>query len=297
MKFLAEDLTNEVTEEISEQTSLVRDWFNSIDWNEVGVKIISISIQIIIALILFFIIRKIGVIIIDAFFKRYKNRQDEISPRYTTIHRLTVNVFNALAIFTIVYIILTLMNIPVGTLLAGAGVLGLAISLGAQGFVSDLVNGMSILIENQMDIGDDIQIEDIEGTVINLTLRMVTIKAYDGAIYYIPNREIEIISNRSKNEMRVLIQIRLFPETNLPKVREIMNQVSEKLTEELDAITTPPGNIMFISDDNNQLIARVQLFTEPGSQFGTKGIFYEAYIQALVQAGIDLPYGEIDAPE
>lgn len=299
MFYLAEDtnITDEITEEVTQQTNIVTNWFNSINWNEVGVKAISMTIQIVIAILAFFILRRIGFFFIDLIFNRYRKTHSNLSSRYQTMYNLIHNIFSGLAIFTLIYTILTIFSIPVGTLLAGAGILGLAISFGAQGFVSDIVNGFAMLLENQLDIGDDVLIDGIEGTVINITLRMVTVRDFDGTVHYIPNREIPMVSNRSKGEMRVLIEIRLFPETDLEKVRKVMNEVSAELTQKISEITTPPGDVMFITDAQNQLIARVQLFTEPGKQFGTRGIFYEHYIRSLTEAGIDLPFSNFDQAE
>lgn len=299
MFYLAEDknITDELTEEVVQQTNFVSRWFHSINWNEVGAKAISVTLKVIVAIIAFLILRRIGFWFIDVIFKRYRKKQKELPSRYQTMYNLIRNLFNGLAIFTLIYTVLTIFSIPVGTLLAGAGILGLAISFGAQGFVSDIVNGFAILLENQLDIGDDVLIEGIEGNVINISLRMVTIRDFDGTIHYIPNREIPIVSNRSQGEMRVLIEIRLYPETNLETVRKIINEVNQKLVPKNPQITTPPDNVMFITDAQNQLVARIQLFTEAGAQFATRGLFYEEYIKALNSGGVDLPFSEMDIPE
>lgn len=296
MFYLAEDqnITDEISEEMAQQTNFISNWFQSIDWNAVGARLITMTIQIIITIIAFYILRRLGFFFIDMIFTRYRKSQVEVSSRYQTIYNLIRNLFNGLAVFMLVYVILTIFSIPVGTLLAGAGILGLAISFGAQGYVSDIVNGLAMLLENQLDIGDDVLIDGIEGTVINISLRMITVRDFDGTIHYIPNREIPMVSNRSKGEMRVLIEIRLFPETDLEKVRSVMTAVNEELVPQTDSITTPPKEIMFFTDAQNQFIARTQFFTQPGEQMATRALFHEHYITALNDAGIELPSSLID---
>lgn len=186
------------------------------------------------------------------------------------------------------------MDFPVGTLLASAGVVGLALSLGAQGFVSDLVNGFTILSGRQIDIGDEVKIEDVSGTITNIDLRTTQVKDFDGTMHYIPNREILVISNRSKGDMRALIDVRLFPNTDVIKVREIIEKLNKEQVPNYPEITVPPTDILFVSNDKNQLIMRVIMYTKPGDQYGVMNSFYEIYIHELTKAGIELPSGDFD---
>jgi len=101
--------------------------------------------------------------------------------------------------FIVLLHILSVFGIPVTPLLASAGVLGVGIGLGAQSLFKDVLNGIFILLENQYNVGDTVKIAGLTGTVIDLTLRVTTLRDADGAIHYIPNSQIATVSNASRD--------------------------------------------------------------------------------------------------
>ena len=266
----------------------------SFDWEDIVRKAILISVRLLFTLFIFFVVNLIAKWAIEEGFKRFIKKEHQGSNRYETIYRVVKNVYHTIYYFFLVYTILEIFNFPVGTLLASAGVVGLAVSLGAQGFVSDLVNGFTILSGRQLNIGDEVEINDISGTVINIDLRNIQVKDFDGTMHYIPNREITIISNRSKGDMRAMIDVRLFPDTDVNKVRKVVKGMNTQLVADFPEITVPPKEILFVSNDKNQLTMRVIMCTKPGAQYNVMFKFYESYVYALSNAGIDLPYGDID---
>lgn len=286
----------EITEDLEklDNPTFIEEIIQEFDWSSISQQIVIALIRILFTLVVFFIIHLIAKSLIKVFFKRFQESKRTDSSRYETVFKVIKNVYYVILYFFLIYTILEILNFPVGSLLASAGIVGLTVSLGAQGFVSDLVTGFTILGSRQLAIGDEVRIENITGTVMNLGLRSTEIKGYDGTMHYIPNREILIISNRSKGDMRAMPEVRLFPETNTDKVREIIQQVNEKVVPEYPDITVPPSNIMFVSNEKNQLIMRVTMYTKPGSQFGIENKFYEIYVNTLSEAGIELPYGDID---
>lgn len=266
----------------------------SFNWEEIAKTAIVTSIRILFTLFVFFIINRIAKWAIEEGFKRFVKKSNQVSNRYETIYRVVKNVYHTVFYFFLIYTILEILNFPVGTLLASAGVVGLAASLGAQGFVSDLVNGFTILSGRQLDIGDEVNIKEVSGTVINIDLRTTQIKDFDGTMHYIPNREILVISNRSKGDMRAMVDVRLFPDTDVIKVRQIIKKVNTEQIPKFTEITVPPKNILFVANDKNQLTMRVIMYTKPGEQYNVMYNFYETYVYELSKAGIDLPYGDID---
>ena len=294
MFYSAETLEELPIEEITENPTFIEEIITTFDWETVSRQLLINGIRVLFTLFVFFIIHVIAKWLLDKVFKNYLKKKKRRKNRQETIFRITNNVYHAIFYFFLIYTILDILNFPVGSLLASAGVAGLALSLGAQGFVADLVNGMTILSENQLDIGDTVTIEDLMGTVMNINLRTTQIKGFDGTIHYIPNREILIISNLSKGDMRAMIEVNLFHDTDLEKVRSIIAEVNERLIPEHPEITVPPKGILFASNVKGQLALRVIMYTEAGSQWGVTNKFFETYIQVLAKSDIDLPYGEFD---
>lgn len=105
---------------------------------------------------------------------------------------------SSFVIFTIVAImVIAELGYDIGPLLAGAGIIGLALSFGAQSLVKDFISGLFLFFENQYGIGDVITVNDVTGTVEALTLRVTRIRAEDGAVWYVRNGEILKVGNRS----------------------------------------------------------------------------------------------------
>ncbi|HIZ71523.1 MAG TPA: mechanosensitive ion channel family protein [Candidatus Atopostipes pullistercoris] len=294
MMYLASTLEDDLNLDEVPNKTFIEKLIASFNWEDIVRNIIVASVRILFTLIIFFVVNLIAKWAIDEGFKRFIKREHQGSNRYETIYRVVKNIYQTVFYFFLIYTILEILNFPVSTLLASAGVVGLAVSLGAQDFVSDLVNGFTILSGRQLNIGDEVNINDISGTVINIDLRKTQVKDFDGTMHYIPNREISIISNRSKGDMRALVDVRLYPDTDVNKVRQVIKEVNTKLIANFPEITVPPEEILFVSNDKNQLTMRVIMYTKPGAQYNVMFKFYETYVSELSNAGIDLPYGDIN---
>lgn len=298
MFYLAEDLPVELPGELNlnevENKTFVEELISSFDWRSIAQQATLAAFRIIITLFVFFVANIIAKWAIETLFRKIVGARNADGNRFETIYRVVKNVYHTIFYFFLIYTILEILNFPVETLLASAGIVGLSISFGAQGFVSDLVNGFTILSGRQLSIGDEVRIEDILGTVVDINLRTTEIKDFDGTIHYIPNREILIISNRSKGDMRARIEVRLFPETDTDRVRQIITQVNDSMVPKISDITVPPTEVTFVSNHKNQLTMRVTMYTKPGSQYGVSNSFYEEYVNALIEEGIELPFSDID---
>lgn len=90
------------------------------------------------------------------------------------------------------------LGLNVAPIIASASVLGLAVSLGAQNIVKDLVSGIFMLFEDQYGVGDVISVSDVEGVVENVGLRVTTVRSADGTLWYLRNGEILKVGNKSQ---------------------------------------------------------------------------------------------------
>lgn len=277
-----------------EQLNFFIEYWNDIDWEGIFSSVILFLMQLILTLIIFFILKKVGNYAIELVFKKYMKEKQTVPNRLNTLYKLSKNSFHAIIYFFLVYAILELMGVPVGTLVASAGVVGLALSLGAQGFVSDIVNGFMILLEKQLDVGDVVELSGILGTVEDVNLKTTKVRDFDGTTHFIPNRSITVISNRSRADMRVMLHVRLFPETDLNKVRTVLEQVNREWIPRREEITIEPSEISFVPIGAGQIAAQVIMYTKSGTEFAMRNLFYEKYVDALREAGIELPKVNLD---
>ena len=219
------------------------------------------------------------------------SRQDEA--RQKTITRLIENLLNYALYFLLFYWILSILGMPVSSLLAGAGIAGVAIGMGAQGFLSDLVNGFFILLERQLDVGDNVRLTNgaikIAGIVVSVGIRTTQVRDADGTLHFVPNRNITVVSNLSRGDMRVLIDIPIYAETDLDEIYRIIAAVNQEAVPEHPEIMKEPDILGPQMAANGQFNFRVSLTVEGGMQTSIYHIFYRLYHEALLKEGVALP--------
>lgn len=284
----APDLAEATVKKVS---ALQRFW-NNINWDAIVATLIEKSLSILFLIFLFFIIQRIGKYLIDRTYANYSKKQHFSESRLKTLHTLIINAFQYTLFFFFIYSLLTIVGVPVGSLLAGAGIAGVAIGLGAQGFMNDLNTGFFIILEQQMDVGDYIRLLalNIEGTVTSVGLRTTQIKAVDGTVHFIPNRNITTISNLSRANMQVLIDVRINPEEGYEKICEVITEVNETLKEKyIESIQTGPDIFGMVDLGNGNFAVRTTMYVLNGKQFAVKEEFLAQYIKALTEAGFTIP--------
>ncbi|MFZ3214066.1 MAG: mechanosensitive ion channel family protein [Terriglobales bacterium] len=147
--------------------------------------------------------------------------------------RTLAGILNSVGIAVIVFLaamqILPLLGINMGPLLASAGVAGLAIGFGAQTLVHDVINGFFILMENQYDIGDVVRIGGVSGVVESMTLRRTVLRDDTGAVHTVPNSEIKIVSNLTRDWAQVALHISVDYRENSDRILELLKQVGNEV--------------------------------------------------------------------
>lgn len=220
--------------------------------------------------------------------------QDEA--RKKTILRLVESLLNYCLYFILIYWILSILGLPVSSLLAGAGIAGVAIGMGAQGFLSDLVNGFFILLERQLDVGDNVRLTNgsinIAGIVSSVGIRTTQVRDFDGSLHFVPNRNITVVSNLSRGDMRVLIDIPLDANTDLDKIYQVIAQVNQSEQDKHPEVLTGPTILGPQIEKNGRYSFRIAMTAQNGTQTTVYHTYYKLYHDALMEAGINLPTGK-----
>ena len=128
-----------------------------------------------------------------------------------------------------VFMALSALGVNLGPLLAGAGVVGLAVSFGAQSLVKDVISGLFILIENQFGVGDVIRIEGVSGAVERMTLRVVVLRDVHGVVHIVPNGQITKVSNLTRTWSRVVLDVGVAYKEDPDRVMAVLRQVGQEL--------------------------------------------------------------------
>ena len=110
------------------------------------------------------------------------------------------------------------MGVDIGPALAAAGILGLAVSLGAQTLIKDVIGGLTILLEDEYHVGDQVKIGSVSGEVEHITLRRTDVRDSEGRLFMVPNGEVRTVANESRNWALALVELNFSFDTDIEKV-------------------------------------------------------------------------------
>jgi small conductance mechanosensitive channel len=131
----------------------------------------------------------------------------EVKRRAATIAQVLKSVSNVLLIALCLFFSLEILGVDVRPLIAGAGILGVAVGFGAQSLVRDCLSGMFILAEHQIAVGDTVTVAGVTGVVETVKVRSITLRDPEGRVHYIPNGEIRVVTNLSQGVARVFVDV------------------------------------------------------------------------------------------
>ena len=281
-----------VAETTEKQLNALQRWWHNINWENIINTIVDKAIGVVLLTILFFILQRLSFFLLDRVYKQYAKRYIMNESRLNTIKTLMHNIIQYTLGFFYVYSLLSVLGFPIGSLLAGAGIAGIAIGLGAQGFMNDIITGAFIIMEQQIDVGNYIRLPilGIEGTVMSVGIRTLQLKSTDGTLHYVPNRNITVISNTSRENMQVLVDVRINPNEGIEEMKQIIATVNQDFAQvHHDVIETPPSIFGVVDLGNNNFAIRSIMYVSNGQQFSIKQAYLTACIDALVQNGYTIP--------
>ena len=255
-----------------------------------GIRIVFI---IIVALVLNQFLKRFAakIIRISVTAERQRSADAELKREHTLI-----TVFNwAFAVlFTIVatMMILQEVGLPIGPMLAGAGILGLAVGFGGQYLIRDYITGILIIFENQYHIGDVVRLDATEGKVEDISLRMTTLRDLDGTVHHVPHGDVKRVSNLSKYFSRININVNVSYQSDLDRVIQVINQVGEELGNDPEwtkKIIDPPQ--FYRVDDFTDTAISIKIVGEtiPNTQWEVGGELRKRLMRAFSQEGIQMP--------
>lgn len=287
------DSTGEtLKEQATDQVNAFQRFWDGIDWDGILATFIQKGLYLLFLIVLFVVINRVGKYLIDKSFKRYNKKTIINENRLKTIHSLLNTIFGYTICFFFIYAVLSVLGVPIGSLLAGAGIAGVAIGLGAQGFMNDVITGFFIIMEQQMDVGDFVKLTNlkIEGTVVSVGIRTLQLKSLDGTVHFIPNRNITTISNLSRANMQVLLDIRIIPEEGYDKIYKIIEKVNEQLSEKYkEELQTQPEIFGLVDLGNSNFAIRTICYVINGKQSTLNEEFLSSYVKELTAAGFTIP--------
>lgn len=183
--------------------------------------------------------------------------------------------------------------IDIGPILAGAGILGLAISFGAQSLVKDVISGFFYLVEGQFAMGDVIEVAGKTGVVERMTLRMVVLRDAQGTVHMVPNGQITTVSNMTRKWSRAVVDVGVDYGSDVDRALSVFRDEAAKF------IADPEWRAKFDGDpevvgvnslDEYAVTIRTMLRTRPGQQWAVGREFRRRIKKRLDREGIEIPF-------
>lgn len=267
-------------------------------WITIGGNILTAIVLIIVALIMVRIANRV----INNFFTYKSKSKTKIKgneKRNQTLINVLQNAATVIIWFIIIMMILETFSLPVRTLLAGAGVVGLAVGFGAQSLVKDMITGFFIILENQFDKNDFVRINTSgtpigEGEVIAFSLRSTKIQGWEGELIVIPNGAISEVINFSRFNAVSMLDINLSLDENLDEVEMIINKFFEENWRKEETLISMPEVLGLQGIENGEAIMRVMLETQPMEHFGATRRMRKEIKNHLAMKGIYISVPKMD---
>lgn len=219
------------------------------------------------------------------------DKSRRLSLRFSTFSQVAKGIAAAAIFGVLVLVVLAIAGVQVGPLLAGAGIIGVGISLAAQSLIKDFINGFLILFEDHYGIGDVITVEGLTGSVEYVNLRITQLRDIEGRLITIPNSQINIVQNLSKDWAQIDLSVKVAPATDLSKALMLLKKTATELSQEADwqqSILEPPDILGINAMDYTGVTLRLLLKTQPLQQWPVAYELRRRIKQAFDQAGISM---------
>lgn len=210
--------------------------------------------------------------------------------RYRTVLRLLKSIVGYVVYFIAGVACLSVVGINITGLIAGAGVVGLAIGFGAQSLVKDVITGFFIIFEDQFGVGDYIRLTNIEGTVLEIGLRTTKIKGAGGEINIVPNGSITEVINYSINNSTAIIDVSVAYSSDINKAEELIIDYLRTLPQKDENIVGEPTLLGVQSVVGAEVVLRISVETLPMQHFGISRMIRRDVKEIFDANGIDIPY-------
>ena len=223
-----------------------------------------------------------------------KNQEDEDSvKRAQTLTSVIRNLLNAVIIIIALMTVLGELGIEIGPVLAAAGILGIAVGFAGQSLVKDVINGFFLLLWEQVRVGDVVEVAGKSGLVEKINLKMTVLRDLAGNVHYIPNGNIDVVTNMTKDFSRYVFEIGVAYREDVDEVMEVIKKVDEEMRSDpafkddiLDAIE------IFGLDKfgDSAIIIKARTTTKPIKQWRVGREFNRRIKLAFDERNIEIPF-------
>jgi len=224
---------------------------------------------------------------------KYKESKEGIEKRTNTLLSIFKGVGRVFIVMIGIMMVLSEVGVAVAPVLAGFGIVGIAIGFGAQYLIRDLIAGMFIIMENQYRVGDVARVADIAGLVEEVTLRKTVLRDLDGIVHHVPNGEIRTASNYTRHFARVNLDVSVAYGTDLDHAINVINRVGKELAEDekwRKVIKSPPQVLRVNKLGDSGIDIKILGDVKPMEHWAVMGELRLRLKKAFDAEGIEIPW-------
>ena len=263
---------------------------------KVGQWAIGTGLRILIIVVLTLVAVKLAQSFVQRLFDNYqekRNADEELKKRIDTLSGIVTALIVAVIFAVSIAIILGQLNIELGPILAAAGVVGVAVGFGAQHLVSDVISGFFLLFDDQLRVGDVVQIAGKGGLVEKVNIRMVVLRDLAGNVHYIRNGQIDVVTNMTKEYSRYVFDVGVAYREDVDEVISVIKQVDEDMrtnSEFTDDILEPIEILGLDQFADSAVIIKARTKTKPIRQWAVGREFNRRLKKAFDDRNIEIPF-------
>lgn len=258
---------------------------------------LSSGLRILLILILMLIGLKAAKIISNRLFSVFrKNKDDEFKKRADTLSSIIRYILSIGILIITAITIMSELGIQIGPILAAAGIVGFAVGFGAQNLVQDIISGFFILLEDQIRVGDVVQIAGKGGLVEKITLRMIILRDLSGNVHYVRNGQIDVVTNMTKEYSRYVFDIGVAYREDVDEVIKVIEQIDETLRSDpefKDDILEPIEILGLDQFADSAVIIKARTKTKPIKQWRIAREFNRRLKRKFDEKNIEIPFPHV----
>lgn len=217
----------------------------------------------------------------------------EDDKRIATIIHVIKYVVSVVLVVVVLMLILSNLGISIAPLLGAAGVAGVAIGLAAQGIARDFIRGLSLLIDNQIRVGDSVEIAGKAGVVEEVTMRTVTLRDYEGTVHFIPMGDVHIVTNRSFGYSYALLDVGIGYDADVDQAMQVIREVADELKSapEFAKLVLEPIEIAGVDRwADSSVVIKSRIKVPPGNAAVVRREMLRRLKKRFDREGIAIPY-------
>ena len=274
---------------------LLQAWgIESLGWltSDIGLQIVGTVVSIAVILVLALVFWEVFTLVVERYLAKLDG-EGARSARARTLLPLARNAVLVVLVVVVGMIVISELGVNIAPLLAGAGVMGIAIGFGSQKLVQDVITGMFILIEDTIAIGDVVKLGDHAGVVEAITIRTIRLRDFGGTVHTMPFNEVSTILNLTKDFSRYVFEVGIAYREDVDQVIEVLKEIGAGMQEdeEFGPLITQPLEVMGLDKfADSAVVIKARITTQPIKQWTVGREFNRRMKIRFDELGIEIPF-------